>query len=751
MLTGLMSNQALEDHGWQKVNGSSSDTARIELEATKSHNYRLVFKLPGYSLQTVTAAGRQCSRIDVPGLGKIKSAGLPELPVVTTTLAIPGGSDVQFKIIEHDTREIRTNPVEPSKGHLSRDVDPNTVNAHFGTRYETGVWPTAAVVVGKPFMLQNQGGVNLRINPLRFDAPRGVLLITERLVVEVMVTGGYDKAQAPSSVEFDSVSEALFGASTPARTDKYQPNTVLGRMLIIAPKNLAEAVTPLVHWKRQRGIPTTLVTVPDVGVASSDIAEIITAAYNEPDGLTWVILVGDRAEMPPATGRYDGSDSDTRYAMISGGDIYPDFFISRISASTTSQVATQVNKFIAYEKFPATGAEAHWYNSALVIASDLGTPSDAQRCDLLRADLLAYGYTPVERIYQNAGGSTNQISEAITTGVSLINYLGHGTGYSWVSVPFRQQHLSKIENASRLPWIVDISCDNGNIALNDCFAEAWLRAGSPTVSAGAIGMIAASSAVPWVPPTVMQSEIVDLLTTDRAFTLGALYYSGLMQVADHYGGLPVAERVLEQNIIFGDCSLQVRTEVPSYFEVNCPAVLPPGATGLSLDVIGSPGAVVTLTGDGVLYETARVETNSALVLSLRSLPTDLKTVDVTASGFNMVPWMKTVSLTGVEPRVNPDFPAAPAQITLLGNFPNPFNPSTRIAFELPSDSPVSLKVYNIRGQLVRDLSTGPLSAGSHEVPWDGQDRRGQPAPSGIYLYKLDAAGQRLTGRMTLSK
>ena len=53
--------------------------------------------------------------------------------------------------------------------------------------------------------------------------------------------------------------------------------------------------------------------------------------------------------------------------------------------------------------------------------------------------------------------------------------------------------------------------------------------------------------------------------------------------------------------------------------------------------------------------------------------------------------------------------------------------------------------------LVRDLSTALLPAGRHEVPWDGRDRSGRPSPSGVYLYKLEAGGQMLAGRMTLSK
>ena len=752
VLMGTLQDQVLVDYGWQPLTGAAGTPAEIAVQTDKSQTLRLVFDLPGFDLETVAVDGRPCSRVGVPGLLKLQTAGLPELPVASTTLAIPGTGSVSFQVVEHVVREVKVKPVEPSKGHLTRDIDPATVVAQFSPYYDDGgVWPTRPVVMSKPFLLQTQRGVNLRFNPLRYDAGRGVLLVSERLVVDVITDGAADKSLPRPAGGFAAVHTALFSNVTERPADKYQALQTLGRLLVIAPESLADAVTPLVHWKRQRGLETDLVTVPDVGVVTADIAAIITTEYTAAAGLTWVILVGDRAEMPPAVGQYDGSDSDTRYAMVSGDDVYPDLFISRVSASTPEQVSTQVNKFITYEKFPDTGTDAGWYRRAVGIASDEGLPADSERADNLRTQLLTYGYGPVQQIYQNQGGSTADITAALATGVSLVNYLGHGSGYSWESVQYRQEHLGTVANGTKLPWIIDVSCSNGDLALDDCFAEAWLRAGTPTVPAGAVGMIASTSLSPWIPPTVMQSEAVYLLTTDAAHTLGALYYSGLMKVADQYGGLSIAERVVEQNMIFGDCSLMVRTSAPAEFLVTCPTELRRDAGQVSLDVDGPAGSVVTLTHNGDLHETAFVGTGSAVQLPLGPWAAGLEAVTVTITGLNQVPFITSVTLTGDDQVSGQDQPLVPAQVTLLGNYPNPFNPATTIAFELPGETAVNLHVYDIRGQLVRDLSTALLPAGRHEVPWDGRDRRGSPAPSGVYLYKLEAAGQMLAGRMTLSK
>ncbi|HGY55796.1 MAG TPA: T9SS type A sorting domain-containing protein [Caldithrix abyssi] len=83
------------------------------------------------------------------------------------------------------------------------------------------------------------------------------------------------------------------------------------------------------------------------------------------------------------------------------------------------------------------------------------------------------------------------------------------------------------------------------------------------------------------------------------------------------------------------------------------------------------------------------------------------------------------------------------------NYPNPFNPSTTIAFSIPVSAQIRLTVYDLQGREVRTLFNGNLAAGRHEVRWDGQDASGRPAASGLYLYTLQAASFKKTGKMLL--
>lgn len=85
------------------------------------------------------------------------------------------------------------------------------------------------------------------------------------------------------------------------------------------------------------------------------------------------------------------------------------------------------------------------------------------------------------------------------------------------------------------------------------------------------------------------------------------------------------------------------------------------------------------------------------------------------------------------------------------NYPNPFNPSTTIQFNLSEDSDTILKIYNIKGQLVRNLLTGRFATGIHEVIWDGLDDIGATVSSGIYICILQINGERTTNKMLLLK
>ncbi len=93
----------------------------------------------------------------------------------------------------------------------------------------------------------------------------------------------------------------------------------------------------------------------------------------------------------------------------------------------------------------------------------------------------------------------------------------------------------------------------------------------------------------------------------------------------------------------------------------------------------------------------------------------------------------------------------PKVYRLASNYPNPFNPQTTIAFDLPEAQDVRLMVYDIKGRLIKELVSKQMEAGSHTVLWNGTDRSGHRMASGVYFYQINAGPLHETKRMMLVK
>ncbi len=153
----------------------------------------------------------------------------------------------------------------------------------------------------------------------------------------------------------------------------------------------------------------------------------------------------------------------------------------------------------------------------------------------------------------------------------------------------------------------------------------------------------------------------------------------------------------------------------------------PQVAGSPFSTTNSPGEVIATNAQGAL--TFYFESN----------------IIYTEAG-----WEAEVSSTAVS-ETESSFRKIPQTFALLGNFPNPFNPSTTIEYQLPEAVHVQISVYNILGQLVKTLTDTKQQSGTCHVLWDGKDSAGRTMPSGLYLYRLDAGTFHTSGKMLLLK
>ena len=632
---------------WVGLSGNEAARPQVVTTQVNAGTTVLDVTLPGFEMDTVDVEGNSYAQVRLPGHWFTLEKGQPELPFITASLIIPDAGTPSVRLVDATWREVSTAPVLPSKGNILRTEDPRQIPYTFNEIYGSGgVYPAVTSQLGEPYIMRDHRAVSLRMYPLRWDADRGVLLAMESARFEVATSGsgGVNVMPARMQTSVDSQFMNLYSRTFAnydeivGSADKYSMLSTEGNMLIVCNDALMGSIGDFVQWKREKGMSVEVISSGSVGGTTTGIKDAIQARYDSAEGLTYVILVGDLAQIPTFSGTYEGADDDTRYANCAGSDLYPDLFLSRISATNPDDVLIQTQKFIRYERNPDAGGT--WYNQAAGLASSEGSPADHERANWLRDDLLGYGFDHVDQIYQLNGDGAAEISAAVNAGRSLVYYIGHGSGSSWSNPSFSSTDANNLSNGYMTPWVIDVSCSNGDFSMSECFAEAWMRSGTTTQPNGAVAMYSASTSTPWVPPCVMQAEAVDLLVADQANVIGSLYYHGIMAVLDEYPGSSGAQLV-EQYNIFGDCSLQVRTATPVAPVISHGGSVVIGADQFTIET-GVAGATVSLFSNGVLHGTGVADASGHCDVMLANPVLEGGDVQLTVTGYNVLTYREAV-------------------------------------------------------------------------------------------------------------
>lgn len=123
--------------------------------------------------------------------------------------------------------------------------------------------------------------------------------------------------------------------------------------------------------------------------------------------------------------------------------------------------------------------------------------------------------------------------------------------------------------------------------------------------------------------------------------------------------------------------------------------------------------------------------------------------EVTSGGTTVWDYSVDAWVFAVQRYWNTSTATARPPLAIVKNHPNPFNPRTMIEFTIPVAGEFAIDIYNSRGELVENLLQRELDPGRHSIMWDGRDRDGRNAASGIYVYRLTGPGIDVGEKMTL--
>ncbi|MBN2595792.1 MAG: T9SS type A sorting domain-containing protein [Marinifilaceae bacterium] len=621
-----------------------TDKNEMTLESSERNNYVLDFKLNSYDL--IWIEKENAYKVEANGMGDILEKGNPALPRFARSIMIPARAEMQVEIVSSEFIELTDIKIVPSKGNLTRDIDPKTIPYQYGEIYQTDAfYPSVLASMNEPYILRSVRGQAVVVQPIAYNPIQKKLRIYTHIEMKVSPSGRMSTKNVMSGTKsvaadhgFEKVYQNHF-LNYASNSTKYTAlNDAPGNMLIICHDDFMDEMADFVAWKKQKGISVEMIAVSTIGSASA-IKTYVSNYYNT-HGLTYLLLVGDAPQVP--TSYTSAGDSDNNYGFIAGNDHYIDIFVGRFSAENAAQVTTQVERTIHYER-DLTTADT-WLSSGVGIASNEGSnPSDAEHMNTIENKLEGYGYG-ITRCYQD-GGSASQLTGLLNAGKSLINYVGHGSNTSFASMVYTSTNVNSLTNNNKLPFIFDVACVNGNFKSITCFAEAWLRATNNGIPTGAMAICASTINQSWVPPMIAQTEMNDILVESYANnirrTFAGLALNGMFKMVDVYGS--GGEAMLDTWTIFGDPSLQVRTKTPVALQVSHAGTAAPNSNQLAV-TCSTDDAWVSLTLNGEILGTAKTSNGTATV-SFSPLPAS-GTIKITVSAYNKIPYVANINISG---------------------------------------------------------------------------------------------------------
>ncbi len=642
----------------------------------------ITFHVEVGQLQTldVNTKGGGFTRIFIPGFQNSHIVGEPELPMMNRLVSIPVGAKPRLEVSNVRTRRISladygiSEAIMPAQPSLSKSADPATVpfvqDLDIYSQLEVRRELVRLVSQGR---LRSMDLSRLEISPVAYFPTTGQLEVVESLDVSIAFEGAdtarnTDQIARTYSPFFEHLYDGIAG--TTGFHDAY-PDRVgdVVTMVVVTPPMFAGQLADFVEWKIERGFHTILAVTgtPEVGSTSADIQAYLHGLYNnataELPAPSFVLFVGDVAQMPTFT--LSGDATDRPYCAVDG-DLVPDMYYGRFSATNPSELQAQLDKTMTYDQF--TMADPSYLDKVTLIAGvDSGWAPTHGNGQISYGTThyfnLSHGITSNTYLYPESNGPVEaEILQTVSDGVALINYTAHGSQTSWADPSVGQSDLNALTNDGKYTLAIGNCCLTSTYDYGECFGETFLR----VPNKGAIGYIGGSNSTYWDedywwgvgfhPAAEIDGSAYPVASTGLGTYDGLFHDNGEAATQwyvtnDAYvfaGNLAVMESGSSRieyywNIynLLGDPSLSTYL-APVANNVTHPATVFVGTPNLI--VTADAGSYVGLSQNGVLMGAGTVDATGNLDVTYLSLPTPGVPMKMVVTGQNRVPYVADLNV-----------------------------------------------------------------------------------------------------------
>ncbi|MCP4580393.1 MAG: T9SS type A sorting domain-containing protein [candidate division Zixibacteria bacterium] len=607
--------------------------------------------------------------------GQLSEIGYPEVPSLTTMIAIPDMAGItvsadysNFEIID----DINLLPAQAPQVE-SGSAEPQPFSIDISAYERNRFYPEIIAEAGAPLIMRDVRLAQIVIYPVHYNPVTRQLKIYRNVSIDISYDG---QTINPKTGRHDFLSEAFYPIykSFISNFDDYM-NTLTtteirrGGILIITPDigafEWAEEISVIANWKRQKGYEVTIVTTSEIRPSGTphagQICDFLIDAYN-----TWeippeyVYLIGDEdithngARLLPDY-PYNYYHSDHPYSMLEGQDYHPDLIVCRVSVDNINDLRCWIAKTLIYEKYPDISEDPEYWRRAIMVAGCQQTVTCPWTVLWAKEKLEQRGFVHIDTVFDRGSDPPDAfITNPITAGVGYVNYRGWAGSSGWYDPSYNTGALNTCQNINKPGIMTSIVCGTGDFGdsySDPCFGEMWIRMGSETAPRGGPCMYGTTdhgAHTRW----------------NQAISLG-FYGSFLNHDIYHFGATMVASKLHQFRCfpraydtiqkyfhtynIMGDPELEMRLTTPITQDVTHPAIIERGVNNIELraiDEFGEPleGAYVTLImGDLANESFFAVTKTDAAGYAILDVPTDTAgELTLTITGRELYPYISPI-------------------------------------------------------------------------------------------------------------
>lgn len=633
-------------------------SSAFKVTNNSSGQMNIRFTLPDYTLENITVGDTQFQKVHIKDAGHTLDDGLPQLPFLTLTLAIPRRGAPQLSLSSTQTQVISNiNAYPVQEGMANENPKGFVFDAEF---YQNNtLYPQSSLVCGEPYILRDFRLVSIQVNPFSYNAS------TQELTVNESMEFVLDFTDQPSVNEMDGE----FTGYSPAFQKIYEANihnfadyrymvheNQPPRYLLIYggsnhDQSFQNALNNFVLWKRQKGADVDLASTAssEAGSSTTTIKNYIQARYDNP--LTrpdYIIILGDTqgSYSVPCFAQGHGV-TDYNYTHLAGNDQVGDVMIGRISVENFSQLQTLFAKIYLYERDLNINT-ADWLNRMLLVGD---TSPSGISCVYINKYIkqMALRVNPNYTFTELYGSdpSPSSMNQAINNGVGFFVYRG------WINMSGWSPSES-LSNSFKLLHSVIPTCSSGNFGSSSpATSESFIRLGSATVPKGAVTATGMStSSTKTITNNALTGGTFGGILSFGMRTMGEAILNGKTFMSNVFG--PSYASTIQNHVgwfnLMGDPTMEVYCGTPDTFSAVAPTTIKLGDR--LIDVVALNGALehvakasVTLSQGYSILSRGYTDEYGAVTLALPAVMDSTDCV-LTISKHDFKPVQITISVDG---------------------------------------------------------------------------------------------------------